>query len=43
MKWQENIISDNDVLLGKPTIKGTRISVDHIISLLALGWSEQPI
>lgn len=43
MNWQDYIISDKDVLLGKPTIKGTRISVEHIISLLAQGWTEQKI
>ena len=36
-------MSDKEVLVGKPTIKGTRISVDHIVSLLAQGWSEQKI
>jgi uncharacterized protein (DUF433 family) len=43
MKWQQYIVSDNQVLLGKPTIKGTRISVEHIISLFAQGWTEQKI
>ncbi len=43
MNWQEHIVLNNEVLLGKPTIKGTRLSVDHIISLLAQGWSEQQI
>jgi uncharacterized protein (DUF433 family) len=43
MKWQDHIISDKNVLLGKPVIKGTRISVDHIISLLAQGWTEDKI
>jgi uncharacterized protein (DUF433 family) len=43
MKWQDYIVSDKDVLLGKPVIKGTRISVDHIISLLAQGWTEKKI
>jgi uncharacterized protein (DUF433 family) len=43
MKWQEYIVSDKDVLLGKPTIKGTRISVDHILQLLAQGWTEEQI
>ena len=40
MNWKDHIISDKEILLGKPTIKGTRISVEHVIGLLAQGWSE---
>lgn len=43
MNWKDHIISDNEILLGKPTVKGTRISVEHIIGLLAQGWSEAQI
>ncbi|MEM0940957.1 MAG: DUF433 domain-containing protein, partial [Bacteroidota bacterium] len=43
MEWREHVISDNKVLLGKPTVKGTRVSVEHIIGLLAQGWTEQQI
>ena len=43
MKWQQYIVSDKEVLLGKPTIKGTRLSVEHIVSLFAQGWSEQMV
>lgn len=43
INWTEHIISDKDILLGKPTIKGTRISVDHIIGLMAQGWNEETI
>ena len=43
MEWQKYIISDNSILLGKPTVKGTRISVEHIIGLMAQGWTEQQI
>lgn len=43
MNWQDYIVSDKEVLLGKPTIKGTRISVEHIVGLLAQGWTENQI
>ena len=41
--WQDYIISDNQVLLGKPCINGTRISVELILELLSSGWSEGQI
>ena len=43
MNWKDFIISDNEILLGKPTIKGTRLSLEHILSLFAQGWSENQI
>jgi uncharacterized protein (DUF433 family) len=43
MNWRDYIVSDKQVLLGKPTIKGTRIAVSHIIGLLAQGWNESQI
>ena len=43
MEWRKHIVADEAVLLGKPTVKGTRISVEHIIGLLAQGWTEQQI
>ncbi len=43
MDWQEHITIDPDVLVGKPIIKGTRLSVDFILRLLAQGWSESEI
>ncbi|RLD52197.1 MAG: hypothetical protein DRJ05_17635 [Bacteroidetes bacterium] len=43
VNWQEHIVTDKAVLLGKPVIKGTRLSIDHLIGLLAQGWSENQI
>lgn len=43
MNWQDRIVSDPDILLGKPTIKGTRISVELLIDRLADGWSMEDI
>ncbi|HIM16470.1 MAG TPA: DUF433 domain-containing protein [Dehalococcoidia bacterium] len=43
MEWRERIAGDPKVLMGKPAIKGTRISVELIIDLLANGWSHEEI
>jgi uncharacterized protein (DUF433 family) len=43
MKWQEYIVSDKNILLGKPVIKGTRISIELILELLEGGWDEKQI
>ena len=43
MNWQERIVSDKAVLLGKPTIKDTRISVEFILERFANGWTESQI
>jgi uncharacterized protein (DUF433 family) len=43
MNWSEYITSDKEILLGKPTIKGTRISVELILDLLSNGWTEDMI
>jgi uncharacterized protein (DUF433 family) len=43
MGWEDFIVSDKDILLGKPTLKGTRISVELILELLSTGWTEEMI
>jgi uncharacterized protein (DUF433 family) len=43
MDWQERIVIDAEILVGKPVIKGTRLAVEFIIDLLAQGWSEAEI
>ena len=39
MTWQERIIVDPKILVGKPVIKGTRLAVEFIVDLLAQGWT----
>ncbi len=41
--WRERIVVDQSVLLGKPVVKGTRLAVDFILSLLAEGWTTENI
>ncbi|CCH55356.1 protein of unknown function DUF433 [Fibrisoma limi BUZ 3] len=43
MNWQEYIVADDTVLSGKPTIKGTRLSVEFLLERLADGWTEQDL
>ena len=43
MSWHQFIHSDPDVLLGKPVVKGTRISVDFILNLFATGWTKEQV
>jgi len=37
------ITLDPSVLAGKPVIRGTRISVEFVIGLMAEGWNEADI
>jgi len=41
--WRSRIAIDPNILAGKPIIKGTRLSVELILSLLAKGWSLKTI
>lgn len=43
LDWQERIVIDPDILVGKPTVKGTRLAVEFIIGLLDEGWTEGEI
>lgn len=43
MEHPDRIVLDAAVLAGKPVIRGTRLSVDFIIGLMADGWSEADI
>lgn len=43
MDWRPYIHSDPEVLLGKPVVKGTRLAVDFILRLFAVGWTEQQV
>lgn len=43
MNWKAYIHSNPKIILGKPVIKGTRISVEFILGLFAEGWTEQQV
>jgi uncharacterized protein (DUF433 family) len=43
MHWKTFIHTDSQILLGKPVVKGTRLSVEFLLGLFAVGWTEQQI
>jgi uncharacterized protein (DUF433 family) len=43
MQLDERIVVNPQVLVGKPVVRGTRLSVDFLLGLMAQGWSEAEI
>ena len=43
MQLEERIVVNPQVLVGKPVVRGTRLSVDFLLGLMAQGWSEAEI
>ena len=43
MTWQDHIVIDPKILVGKPVIRGTRIAVEFVIDLLGRGWTVEQI
>ena len=43
MDWHTHITVNPAVMVGKPVIKGTRLTVDFLLGLLADGWPEPEI
>ena len=41
--WRKHIAVNPDILVGKPIIKGTRISVELLLDRLGDGWSFDDI
>jgi uncharacterized protein (DUF433 family) len=43
MSLRERIVVDPQILVGKPVVRGTRLSVEFLLGLVANGWSEAEI
>ena len=43
MSWRERIEINPEIAAGRPIVKGTRLTVELLIDLLAQGWSEQEV
>jgi uncharacterized protein (DUF433 family) len=43
VKWHDHIELNPKVMMGKPVIKGTRLTVEHLLERLGDGWSEEEL
>jgi uncharacterized protein (DUF433 family) len=43
IQWQDYIEERNDVMLGKPVFKGTRLTVEHVLRELGTGMSPDEL
>jgi uncharacterized protein (DUF433 family) len=43
MNYRDRIVIDPEIRFGKPSIRGTRITVGDVLSYLASGMSESEI
>jgi uncharacterized protein (DUF433 family) len=43
MNWRDHIISDPDVLVGNPVVKGTQLSAEFVLERLADCWTAQDL
>ena len=43
VQWKQHIVSDPEILRGKPRIKGTRIPVALVLGYLAAGKTSEDI
>ena len=43
MAWQDYIVSDAEVLVGKPVVRGTRLAVEFLLGLFAAGWTTEQV
>jgi uncharacterized protein (DUF433 family) len=41
--WKDRIIFEKNIAVGKPIVKGTRITVDFVLDLMSNGWSYDDI
>jgi uncharacterized protein (DUF433 family) len=41
--WTELISANSEVMVGKPVIAGTRLTVEFIVERLADGWTEEEL
>jgi len=43
MEWRSRIATDPAICSGRPHVRGTRMTVELLLDLLASGWTEEAL
>jgi uncharacterized protein (DUF433 family) len=43
IRWQDYIEKKKRVMMGKPIFKGTRLTVEHVLSELSTGMTQEEL
>jgi uncharacterized protein (DUF433 family) len=43
LKWQDYIEERKEIMMGKPVFKGTRLTVEHVLTELGSGMSREEL
>ncbi len=43
IRWQDFIEEKNEVMMGKPVFKGTRLTVEHVLRELGTGMTHEEL
>ncbi len=43
MNWEDRITANPRVMVGKPVVRGTRLTVEFILGRFADGWTEREV
>lgn len=43
VNWRDYIEERKDVMMGKPTFKGTRLTVEHVLKEMGTGMTDQEL
>lgn len=41
--WEDYIEVDPAIMVGKPVVKGSRITVEHILMVMSAGWTVEEV
>ena len=41
--WEDYIEVDPAIMVGKPVVKGSRITVEHILMVMSAGWTTEDV